>query len=188
MKCALIAPKSLIIKQSVICQSSVGYLMCRIMSNMRRLPAEIMEMILQYLPYPEMGRVMVVNKRWKSLIEEMLPSIRQLSINDMGLNCLDEFRLYSTFKGKPLYKSRHLWLLNEKLRGVFLYQLDDSWFVSSVPGVLDKGEGYLKSNNKPPAPPETEWKWCQKVPHGHQPKYHITANKNISTDYIGKVL
>ena len=126
------------------------------------LPAEIMDMILHYLTYPEMGRVMVVNKSWKSLIEEMLPPVRQLSIKDTGLNCLDEFRLYSTFKGNPLYKSRHLWTVTEKLKGVFLYQLGGKWFVSSVPGVLDRGEGYLKSPNSLSAPPESEWKWCKR--------------------------
>ena len=134
------------------------------------LPAEIMDMILQYLTYPEMGRVMVVNKSWKSLIEEMLPPVRQLSINDTGLNCLDEFRLYSIFKGNPLYKSRHLWTMHEKLKGVFIYQLEDNWFVSSVPGVLDKREGYLKSPNSQSAPPETGWKWCKRTSSSQPPR------------------
>ena len=121
---SLTAPRSLIIKHSVICLSSVGYLtVCRSMSKMS-LPVEIMEMILQYLTYQEMGRVMVVNKRWKSVIEGMLPPVRQLIIKDTGLNCLDEFWLYSAFKGIPLYKSRHLWTMHGELKGVFLYQMD----------------------------------------------------------------
>ena len=143
------------------------------MANMNSLPVEIIEKILQYLTYQEMGRVIVVNKCWKSLIEGMLPTVRQLSIKDMGVSCLDEFRLSSTFKGNPLHKSRHLWTMNKKLKGVFLYRLDDNWFISLVPGVLDKGEGYLKSPNSLSAPPESEWKWRRRSSCSHPPRKYF---------------
>ena len=130
-------------------------------ANMNSLPVEIIEMILQYLTYQEMGRVMGVNKQWKMLIDRMIPPVRQFNIKDMWLNCIGQFGLHSTFKGNPVYVTQYLWLLNEELTGMFLYQLDGYWIVSSVPGVLDEEEGYLKSNNALSTPPDMEWKWCK---------------------------
>ena len=60
-------------------------------------------LILGKLSYQEQGRLLVVKKRWRRLIEENLPSVKSFIISGYAKNNpeeikgLDKYALYSEF-------------------------------------------------------------------------------------------
>ena len=87
------------------------------------LPDELLLEILSYLTYPDMGRVVVVNKRWSRLIDyDLLPTVRSFTITGKTkylvhdgrgnfipecVKGIDTYRLHSTFRGEPVYISQN---------------------------------------------------------------------------------
>ena len=142
------------------------------MSWINILPEEILLKILSYLTYQDMGRVIVVNKRWRRLVEELLPSVRSLNIPMAKkyvwgkiTKGIDGYRLFATFRGKPAYISENLWTMRNtnmgmgRLKNMFLYQMDGVWYSSFFIGFPDKQEGYLKSHHSSCTPTEILWAW-----------------------------
>ena len=139
-------------------------------------PDEILIMILSTLTYPDMGRLMVVNTRWKRLIEELLPAVRCVNIFNpkkyvwgLVMKGIDDYRLHSEFRGRPTYKSLNLWRIRNNTLGIarllnmFIYHMDGVWYSSFTLGEPDKQEGYLKSLTSSVTPQETSWAWIDTV-------------------------
>ena len=148
------------------------------------LPDDMLLFILGHLSYQAQGRLFVVSKRWRRLIEELLPFVRHVIIFGKAkykkefVKGLDEYSLHSAFRGEPVYISNkkhrlghaldHWWeetydytmvAEEDRLKRLFLHMMDGVWCASEIPGVMDEKVGYLKSDFTSSTPPEKGWAW-----------------------------
>ena len=118
--------------------------------TMDNIPDELLIVILGKLDYRNQGRLLVVSKRWMRIIEELLPTVRNVIISGRPAaweNCkkgLDDYRLYSSYNGESVYISihKHKLLNASEKRRLFLHKLEGVWYASATLGVIDAAEGY----------------------------------------------
>ena len=165
------------------------------MSIMESLPPELVEKILANMTYQDQGRILTVNKRWKMIIEGLLPprvvniTMKTRGFGRKGKAAIGGYNLYSSYKGNPVYISdcthkiqtgirdrRHSWMYLFKMEKVWYERCEQRiiaqrdrwrWYVGENVGVVSIYDGFLQSTEDSVNPPENGSAWAWLVLHNY---------------------